>query len=93
MNLSTIYRNLTTFCEMGWLDAVPGLSGEKYYQVHQEPEAMMSILCLDCGKLNPVEAAPDARLSDTVRGLGFKAERLRVTLAAHCEHVCERKIR
>lgn len=90
MNLSTIYRNLATFCDMGWLDAVPGLNGEKYYQVHQDQEAIVSILCLDCGKLNPVAAAPDMLLSDTVRGLGFKADSLRVTLAAHCEHVCPR---
>jgi Fe2+ or Zn2+ uptake regulation protein len=90
MNLSTIYRNLSTFCEMGWLDAVPGLNGEKYYQVHQAQEAMMSILCLDCGKLNPVEVAPGAQLSDAVRGLGFRADSLRVTLAAHCDHVCTR---
>lgn len=91
MNLSTVYRNLSTFCEMGWLDAVPGMSGEKHYRVHAEQERMLSILCLDCGKLNQVEAAPGAQLSDKVRGLGFKAESLRVTLAAHCEHVCARK--
>ncbi len=90
MNLSTIYRNLATFCEMGWLEAVPGLNGEKYYQMHQDQEAMMSILCLDCGKLDHVEVAPDVLLNDTVRGLGFKADSLRVTLAAHCDHVCAR---
>lgn len=54
-------------------------------------EPSFSILCLDCGKLNEVEAAPDSGLSATVRDLGFKADTLRVTLAAHCEHLCERR--
>jgi Fe2+ or Zn2+ uptake regulation protein len=91
MNLSTVYRNLATFCEMGWLDALPGMNGERHYQVHHAAESSLSILCLDCGRLNPVEAAPDRGLSNTVRQLGFRADTLRVTLAAHCEHVCERK--
>lgn len=34
MNLSTVYRNLATFCEMGWLDAAPGMNGERHYRVH-----------------------------------------------------------
>ncbi len=91
MNLSTVYRNLAMFCQMGWLDAVPGMHGERHYQVHPSAEAPLSLLCLDCGKLNPVGAAPDARLSEAVRELGFRADSLRVTLAAHCEHVCERR--
>lgn len=91
MNLSTVYRNLSTFVEMGWLDAMPGMNGEKHYQVHSTADAAMSILCLDCGKLNQVAGAAAPGLSDTVRDLGFKADTLRVTLTAHCEHVCERK--
>ncbi|MBL8044956.1 MAG: transcriptional repressor [Anaerolineales bacterium] len=91
MNLSTVYRNLSTFVDMGWLDAVPGINGEKHYQMHSADSEAMSILCLDCGKLNQVAGAKADGLSDTVRDLGFKADTLRVTLAAHCEHVCERK--
>jgi Fe2+ or Zn2+ uptake regulation protein len=91
MNLSTVYRNLAAFCAMGWVQAVPGLVGERYYQVHRPQESSFSILCLDCGKLNPVAGVPDAGLSDAVRELGFKADQLRVTLAAHCGHVCERR--
>ncbi len=90
-DLSTIYRNLATFCEMGWLDALPGANGERYYQVHSAEAQTMSVLCLDCGKLTLV-SAPTGPLNEAVRGMGFDADSLRVTLAAHCgEHVCPRK--
>ena len=90
-DLSTIYRNLATFCEMGWLDAVPGANGERFYQIHNGQEQTMSVLCLDCGKLTPVSASTGP-LNEAVRGMGFDAASLRVTLAAHCgEHVCPRK--
>lgn len=90
-NLSTIYRNLATFCEMGWLDAVPGANGERYYQLHTLNEQRMSVLCLDCGQMTTLKDAPAAPLNDAIRDLGFNAQSLRVSLAAHCEHVCERK--
>ncbi len=90
-DLSTIYRNLATFCEMGWLDALPGPNGERYYQVHRPEEQMMSVLCLDCGQLTRVAAAPGGALGEAVRGLGFDADTLRVSVAAHCGHICPRK--
>jgi Fe2+ or Zn2+ uptake regulation protein len=89
MSLSTVYRNLATFVEMGWLEAVPGINGERHYKLCQSDVASLSILCLDCGKLNHVAATPTLELSDTVRDLGFRPDSLRVTLAAHCEHECE----
>jgi Fur family ferric uptake transcriptional regulator len=87
-NLSTVYRNLATFCEMGWLDAVPGANGERYYQVHAGVEQSMSVLCLDCGQLTTLKVDAAAPLNAVVRNLGFDANSLRVSLAAHCEHVC-----
>jgi Fe2+ or Zn2+ uptake regulation protein len=90
-NLSTIYRNLATFCEMGWLDAVPGANGERYYQVHASDEQRMAVLCLDCGQMTALKDTAPAPLNDAIRDLGFNAQSLRVTLAAHCEHVCPRK--
>ena len=90
-NLSTIYRNLATFCEMGWLEALPGANGERYYQVHAENEQRMSVLCLDCGQMTSVAATAAGPLNEAVRDLGFNAQSLRVTLAAHCEHVCPRR--
>ena len=91
-DLSTIYRNLGTFCEMGWLDALPGANGERYYQVHHAEEQTLSVMCLDCGKMTALAAPPPTlALNDAVRGLGLNADTLRVTLAAHCEHDCPRK--
>jgi Fe2+ or Zn2+ uptake regulation protein len=91
-NLSTVYRNLATFCEMGWLDAVPGPNGERHYQVHTSDEQRMSVMCLDCGELTTLKTDVDGSLNAVVRDLGFNAQSLRVTLAAHCEHVCGRKV-
>ncbi len=90
-NLSTVYRNLATFCAMGWLDAVPGSSGERYYQVHASDEQRVSVLCLDCGQLTTLKVNAALPLNAAVRDMGFDAHSLRVSLAAHCEHVCARK--
>ena len=35
--------------------------------------------------------APTEPLNDAVRGMGFNADSLRVTLTAHCAHECPRK--
>ncbi len=90
-NLSTIYRNLATFCDMGWLDAVPGANGERYYQVHAAAQQRMAVLCLDCGQMTTLKGSSTAPLNQAVRDMGFNAQSLRVTLSAHCEHVCPRK--
>lgn len=90
-NLSTIYRNLATFTELGWLDALPGPSGERYYQVHATDEQRLSVLCLDCGQLTTLQAGEANPLSAMVGELGFNTQSLRVTMAAHCDHVCGRK--
>jgi Fe2+ or Zn2+ uptake regulation protein len=90
-NLSTIYRNLATFCDMGWLDALPGPNGERHYQVHTADAQRLSVMCLDCGELTTLKTDVDAPFNAVVRDLGFNAQSLRVTLAAHCEHVCGRK--
>ena len=90
-NLSTVYRNLATFCELGWLEAVPGASGERYYQLRTSGEQRMSVLCLDCGQMTTLEVGAAAPLNAAVRDMGFNAQSLRVTLAAHCEHLCAHK--
>ena len=90
-NLSTVYRNLATFCDMGWLDAVPGSNGERYYQVHASDEQRLSVLCLDCGQLTTLQVGAASPLNAAVRAMGFDEHSLRVTMAAHCGHECEHK--
>jgi Fe2+ or Zn2+ uptake regulation protein len=90
-NLSTVYRNLATFCDMGWLDALPGANGGRYYQVHASDEQHMSVVCLDCGQLTALKVDVASPLNAAVRDMGFNEHSLRVSLAAHSEHVCERK--
>ena len=90
-NLSTVYRNLATFCGMGWLGALPGSNGERYYQVHAGDEQRLSVLCLDCGQLTHLQLEAPTPLNAAVRAMGFDEHSLRVTLTAHCGHACERK--
>ena len=90
-NLSTVYRNLATFCDMGWLDAMPGSNGERYYQVHAGDEQRLSVLCLDCGQLTSLQVDAASPLNAAVRAMGFDEHSLRVSLTAHCGHDCERK--
>jgi Fe2+ or Zn2+ uptake regulation protein len=91
MNLSTVYRNLNTFVAMGWLDAVPGLNGERHYRVHQAQAPSLALVCLDCGKVNQLVVLPDPALGAAAHALGYKAESLRVQLAAHCNNECGRE--
>jgi Fe2+ or Zn2+ uptake regulation protein len=91
-NLSTVYRNLATFCDLGWLDVVPGSNGERYYQVHASDEQRLSVLCLDCGRLTSLQVDAASPLNAAVRAMGFDEHSLRVSMAAHCGHECERKI-
>ena len=91
-NLSTIYRNLATFCELGWLEATPGANGERYYQLNSSADPHMSVLCLDCGQVTSLKVEVGVRLSTAVRDIGFDTQGLRVTMAAHCEHLCGHKV-
>lgn len=92
-NLSTIYRNLATFCEMGWLSALPGPNGERYFQAQPDGqrEQAMAVMCLDCGQMTTLKGGVADPLSQAVRAMGFDVQTLRVTMAARCEHVCPNK--
>jgi len=68
-NLSTVYRNLATFCDLGWLDALPGANGERYYQVHASDEQHLSVLCLDCGQLTALKLDSAWPLNSAVRDM------------------------
>lgn len=87
-NLSTVYRNLSTFVSLGWLDALPGPDGERLFEVHREDESSARVLCLDCGKLKPLSDARMEPLGEVLRRSGFDPHSLRVSLTAHCTHVC-----
>ena len=90
-NLSTIYRNLATFCDLGWLGALPGPSGERTYRVRSDDAPAVSVLCLDCGEFTSLATPAAEPLNRAVRDMGFDAETLRVTLSAHCGHECPRR--
>ena len=80
------------FCQQGWLDAVPGVGGQRHYQAHASPAPHMSVLCLDCGQLATLEVEATWPLNAAVRDMGFDEYSLRINLAAHCGHDCERKL-
>ncbi len=87
LNLSTVYRNLSSFVAMGWLEALPGLNGERRYSVGSTGAGAVTVLCLDCGEVRTLPA--EARgLCAAVADLGFRPDSIRVTLSAHCDHRC-----
>ena len=87
LNLSTVYRNLSRFVAMGWLEAMPGLNGERRYSVGSAADGAVTVLCLDCGEVRSLSA--EARgLCAAVADLGFRPDSIRVTLSAHCDHRC-----
>ncbi len=90
-NLSTIYRNLAIFCQQGWLEALPGANGERVYAARTTGQQSLSVLCLDCGELTTLATPAAGPLNQAVREMGFDGGSLRVTVSAHCEHVCTRR--
>lgn len=87
LNLSTVYRNLGQFVAMGWLEALPGVNGERRYGVRSTDPSSITVICLDCGRINTLPAAVP-ELAAAVAGLGYRADSVRVTLSAHCDHRC-----
>ncbi|HRF47011.1 MAG TPA: transcriptional repressor [Anaerolineales bacterium] len=87
MNLSTVYRNLNRFVDLGWLERMPGLEGQRRYRV-RTGGPVAQVLCLDCGRSRPL-ATSLAPLQEAAAGLGFCPESLQVTLSAHCDHGCD----
>jgi Fur family ferric uptake transcriptional regulator len=83
LNLSTVYRNLSKFVALGWVEAVPGVNGERRFGVRSAEPGAMTVVCLDCGHVNALPAEAGA-LCAAVAGLGFRADSVRVTLSAHC---------
>ena len=87
LDLSTVYRNLSTFVGMGWLQAVPGAHGERLFSLRTTSADSVTVQCLDCGRVNVLPASADA-LCAAVADLGFRPDSVRVTLSAHCDHKC-----
>ncbi len=87
LNLSTVYRNLGQFVAMGWLEALPGVNGERRYGVRSTDPHSITVVCLDCGRINLLPAeVPD--LAAAAAGLGYRADSVHVTLSAHCDQKC-----
>ncbi len=83
LNLSTVYRNLSKFLALGWVETLPGVNGERRFGVRSAEPGAMTVVCLDCGHVNALPAEAGA-LCAAVAGLGFRADSVRVTLSAHC---------
>lgn len=83
LNLSTVYRNLNKFVSLGWVEAVPGLNGERRFGVRSETPDAMTVVCLDCGRVDALPAEAGA-LCAAAATLGFRPDSVRVTLSAHC---------
>lgn len=90
IGLATIYRNLNLFVEEKKIQKVSG-EGWSYYDGNPSPHDHFR--CIDCGKLEDIEAPYDMSLDQTIeRKCGGKVLRHSTTYEGICKD-CEKKRR
>lgn len=76
-DMSTIYRNLEVFCDIGFLEKMEK-NDKRWYRLKEEnTKNRMYIICDDCGKRRVLEKSPAVIVDNNVEGYeitGYKFE-------------------
>lgn len=76
-DMSTIYRNLEVFCDIGFLEKMEK-DDKRWYRLKEEnSKNRMYIVCDDCGKRRVLEKSPAVIVDNNVEGYeitGYKFE-------------------
>ncbi|NPB05635.1 MAG: transcriptional repressor [Aquificae bacterium] len=79
LSLSTVYRALSTFEQLGLVRRIPTPDGKAHYEIAVEPHG--HFICQNCNKVVDVEGIKlDERLKEEMKELGFTP--------SECNFVC-----
>ena len=75
LSLSTVYRALTTFEELGLIRRIPTPDGKAHYEIANEPHG--HFICTRCGRIYDLEGveAPNApQIKEELKNRGFEVQ-------------------
>lgn len=80
LSLSTVYRSLATFEELGLARRIPTPDGKTHYEIANEPHG--HFICRNCGKIYDIEniKAADESLKTALKEQGYETD--------ICNYIC-----
>lgn len=81
LGIATVYRNLKTLVEEGWLEVVELPGGPARYEVEERPHHH-HFLCKGCGQAFDIHRCPPA--IESLAPAGFRVEGHEIVLHGYC---------
>jgi len=84
LSLSTVYRSLATFEELGLVRRIPTPDGKTHYELANEPHG--HFICRNCGRIYDIEdiKTADEIFKNKLREIGYKPEMCNYTCYGIC---------